>query len=937
MPLEGDMFIIVLKSQRVIFLAIVLVVTLTSLFIQAKTIQDIEKPFEISQYLLNKSSDIVAIESDRYPRFNHAHKLRRDYFYNISDRDTEWLRNGAFLIDTNIVYSGPAGGNQDYPAIAFDGTNYLVVWLDTRTGNQYDIYGARVSPSGVVLDTAGIAISTVEGYKFWPAVAFDGTNYLVVWMDECVPTEQDIYGARVSPSGTVLDPDGFPISTAYDWQTDPTVAFDGTNYLVVWADFRNDFWDFDLYGARVSPSGIVLDPDGFPISTAESGQGDHVLIFDGTNYFIVWDDQRNHATSGVDVYGSRITPSCTVLDPDGIAISTEMNGQGCPAVAFDGANYLIVWTDMRSGTYDICCSRVNQSGVVLDTPGIPISSTGDTWQWFLSVGFDGTNYLVVWQDEQPGTEFDLYGARVDTSGFVLDTPAITISSEVAWQWNPAIAFDSTNYLVVWDDFRSLSSLEIYGTRIDQSGTVLDPEGIVISIGINFQELPSIAFDGSHYMVVWQDHRNGSFDICGARVDQSGTILDPAGIAISDTGDEQKNPAIAFDGTNYLVVWQDTRNDSGDIYGSRVNQSGIILDTTGISISTAMGRQFCPAIAFDGANYLVVWQDTSSISCHDIYGTRVTPSGIVLDPDGFAISTAYDWQGNPTVASDGANYFVVWHDYRNNPLYTDIYGARVNQSGTVLDPDGIAISTAEKDQFYPIIAFDGSNYLIAWHDYRDDPGTFVNSDIYGARVNPSGVVLDTAGIPICIAPDRQTGPSVAFDGTEYLVVWESSHDLYGSKVNTAGMVTDFFAVSLQLGNQVTPAIARGIDDQLLITYSGWTDFINTHPINTTRIWGIFSTDVGIEDDGEFNAYTTEPYFSVYPNPSFGSLMITLTSFMGKQIELDVYDECGRFVQTLFSGSVDNESKTFTTGLPTGVYFVKLTEKEHTQVTKFVVVH
>jgi hypothetical protein len=97
---------------------------------------------------------------------------------------------------------------------------------------------------------------------------------------------------------------------------------------------------------------------------------------------------------------------------------------------------------------------------------------------------------------------------------------------------------------------------------------------------------------------------------------------------------------------------------------------------------------------------------------------------------------------------------------------------------------------------------------------------------------------------------------------------------------------------------------------------------------------YGTLVGVE---ETEGTTQFPSFHLYPNPSFGSMMITLTSFMGKQIELDVYDECGRFVQTLFTGSVDNESKTFTTGLPTGVYFLKLTEKEHTQVKKFVIVH
>src|SRR5213596_81702 len=54
----------------------------------------------------------------------------------------------------------PAPEDQLKPSIAFDGTNYLVVWQDGRfySSNGYEIYGARVSQDGNVLDPAGIAI-----------------------------------------------------------------------------------------------------------------------------------------------------------------------------------------------------------------------------------------------------------------------------------------------------------------------------------------------------------------------------------------------------------------------------------------------------------------------------------------------------------------------------------------------------------------------------------------------------------------------------------------------------------------------------------------------------------------------------------------------------------------------------------------------------------
>lgn len=71
---------------------------------------------------------------------------------------------GEFLVDTGVVYG---------VSTAFDGTNYLVVWDDYRNPGTIgcDIYGARVSKAGGVLDPSGIVVTTMKYDQQYPAVA----------------------------------------------------------------------------------------------------------------------------------------------------------------------------------------------------------------------------------------------------------------------------------------------------------------------------------------------------------------------------------------------------------------------------------------------------------------------------------------------------------------------------------------------------------------------------------------------------------------------------------------------------------------------------------------------------------------------------------------------------------------------------------------------
>jgi hypothetical protein len=839
-------------------------------------------------------------------------------------------KEGEFLIDTNIVYV-TAPGHQEYPAIVFDGNNYFVVYQDWRSGNFPDIFGNRVNQAGVVLDSAGVGIAVHSSCQWSPAIAFDGSNYLIVWHDQRNGSNNsDIYCVRVSLSCVILDSSAIAVSTAPGNQYYPKVAFDGVNYLVVWEDYRNSS-NWDIYGARINQDGVVLDPAGIHISDNNHWQRSPSVVFGDSNYFVAWRDSRNISTTDTDIFGARVDTSGVVLDPLGIAVCADSGDQYLPSLAFDGNNYLAVWQDGRNFDYwDVYGCRVDQSGQPLDSINIPIC-TANYNQYVPSVVFNGMNFFIVWMDERNLSGYDIYGARVDTNGTLLDSLGIPISTEVESQYDPVLQFDGTNHLVVWADPRNSLDYNIYGTRVDISGNVLDSTGFALSFSANYQYSPCVASNGSNYMIVWENYSTNLWwqsAINGALIDNQGSI---SNFVISDTQGLQAFPKIANGGINYLALWVDGRNGaSTDIYGCRIDTMGVILDSLGIPISTANYNQYYPSAAFDGINYFTVWRDSRSGSA-DIYGSRLSLSGTVLDTSGlFLIPSA----GPSSICFDGTNYLLVWVDRRNGNC--DIYGARISTTGIVLDSGGFAISLAPGDQVQPAVTFGGQYFMVVWQDSRNDAW---NVDIYGARVDTSGAVLDPSGIVISMAMNRQWSPTVAFDGLNYIVLWADdrwggSFDIYGSYIYQSGYVSYAFVVSDQLGDQIAPSIAKG-SDKFLVTYSSFTDSINNRPANTMRIWGKFYPFLGITDDKSPNHQITTFTLQVHPNPSRKECIIQYTLPHKSDINLSMYDVTGRLVEKIIN-EMQNPGlyqKLYDmSDLSHGVYFIRLSAENYSDTKK-----
>jgi len=606
---------------------------------------------------------------------------------------------GARVTPAGVVLDVPAfvvsGRNEvQRPMIASgsNGTNSLVAW--STGGHTNRLFAARVDRSGVVLDTAGIEIPDTTGDLVCPAIAFDGANYFVAWKHTDGGIGTAICGIHMSPEGIILDSSHITIPASPDYDFNPlSVAYDGTNYFAVWTDLRNSD-SGDLYGARVSRDGRVLDSGGFAISRAANAQEWSSTVFDGTDFMVIWQDGR---ISDRDIYAARVSSEGAVLDTEGIVVNARSYYQYHPVlVRGAGDSVLAVWTDCGDSAWQLglCATFLSSSGQVLDT--IPsVLNFAPSNRSCPAIASDGANYLVAWQDSRAAGS-TVCALRVGPNGSQLDPTGIDLTRGRHSETRPAAAFGNSCYLVVGCGLDSLNRKILVGSRISPENGLPDTCEIRIYSSSNNLRYPAVAFDGSSFLVTWDEYPlEDRYALLGTRVAPDGAKLDTQPIRFGLGDSDNSGSSVAAVEGGFLVAWTRDRFRP-NIAAARVNSQGVLLDSQSIPVATSESFIGCcvPAVACDGVNSLVVWSGCASREdTSRIWGARVTPDGTVLDSGGFPISPRGFSAHEPAVTFDGRNYVVVWQVLHEDRF--DVAIAVVSPDGVVTDTETISTIPLDK--------------------------------------------------------------------------------------------------------------------------------------------------------------------------------------------------------------------------------------------------
>ncbi len=439
----------------------------------------------------------------------------------------------------------------------------------------------------------------------------------------------------------------------------------------------------------------------------------------------------------------------TLLAPIGVRAQWKLNGapvctaagyQQAGGIVSDGSGGMIIaWQDSRSGTYDIYVQRVDGFGVPEWTAnGVAIcaASNNQVDPLMVSDGLGGA--VVIWKDYRSGTSYDIYAQRVDASGITQWTyNGVALCTAGNDQGYASIASDGAGgAIAVWQDYRSGAGYDIYAQGVDVTGAPRwTTNGVAVCTATGNQNAPVVASDGSgNAIIAWADPRSGTNDIYAQRVTSSGVAAwTTNGVAVCTATNVQNTPAILPDGAaGAIVTWGDYRYSISSIFAQRLAVSGVSLwATNGVAVCTASNGQYAPRMVEDGnGGAIITWYDVRNAD-EDIYAQRVDASGTPQwTENGVPVCTSTAAQREPELVSDGAGGAIIgWRDFRGSTA-TDVYAQRVDALGAAQwGYNGVSVSSASGNEAGQILVEDGTGgAIIAWQDSRSGA-----AHIYAQRV------------------------------------------------------------------------------------------------------------------------------------------------------------------------------------------------------------
>ena len=348
---------------------------------------------------------------------------------------------------------------------------------------------------------------------------------------------------------------------------------------------------------------------------------------------------------------------------------------------------------------------------------------------------------IVWVDRRLSTDGDIFGANLATD----NTLSAIAPASLAAPRETQIRFTKTEAGTFAYSYRSTASgaSSVYLQRLAANGNQIGEPTLVVQ-GSEEIVNPSVAWNGSVYLVIWES----STQIYGRRVAADGTAIGEAFPIM--TGN---TPDVAALGTQFLVVVSFPETSQiRNTRAVRVDTNGTVL---GAPVKIGSNFDLRPRVRAFSNRWLVVWEKDIS---HDNPNSTIIAAFVEADgtsPGRFAVSNAFSDAPHLAIGVDTA--LVVWQSSNK------IYGQRVKNDGTLLG-NVFLIASSPRTLYAPAAAWDGSRFVVTFADSRNST-LLPPADIWATLIGLDGTLLTPTNFQVAASPLPEEMPSVeAANGT-----------------------------------------------------------------------------------------------------------------------------------------------------------------------------
>ncbi len=258
----------------------------------------------------------------------------------------------------------------------------------------------------------------------------------------------------------------------------------------------------------------------------------------------------------------------------------------------------------------------------------------------------------------------------------------------------------------------------------------------------------------------------------------------------------------------------------------------------IVISALPNAQYAPAAAYNSRHneYLVVWHNTSAGSAREVWASRVSPQGFVLDSFRVGTLLSFNDHSLPAVAYDPVRdrYLVVWiYDFYGNGSDWDVYGRFIPWNGPDPSLTEFAINQWSSDQWDPqlVYAVFQDEFMVTWTNIQTSAPAYIS----GLRIAADGSGFPAG--PFTVASHLtqvRVNHQLAYNNSrnQVLVTYDNGTDIFGALLNGDGtLARSEFAIAGWPDVETYPAVA---------SCPGWDQFLVLwHSLTTNGDYDIFA--------------------------------------------------------------------------------------------------